>query len=271
MPEVKNHGKFEIDPNYDRDKDLARTIDSAQVFLQSKLSAIDQITEPTMQLIYMFSLLDCLAQERANYPTGKESKKAFCNFVLAYQKQCDYMECVEPITLYYHVEDLIKKSILIPGLPPEKEITLESLGYLDIQPVKQIITSTKAHEILDYIAKQKGQKFAEKKKEEHQFISLIYRMRSKAVHEMSGLGESTSFRQYLMPQEPYYRDVGRSYVLNGNLVSDNVYELVIPNAFIRNILQDCVNCYLEECKEQKRFPFDNNSMLRKHRLSWYDN
>lgn len=218
-----------------------------------------------MQLICMFALLDCLAQERANYP--KDSKKAFCEFVMAYQRQCDYMECVEPITLYYHVEDLIEESVFASGLPPEKQITL---GYLCGQPVQQIITSTKAQEILDYIAKQKGAEFAEKKKREHQFISLIYRMRSKAVHEMSGLGGSTSFIQHIMPQEPYYHDVAREYVLNGNVVSDDVYELVIPNAFIRNVLQDCVNGYLQECREQKRFPFDNNDMLRKHRLSWYD-
>lgn len=83
-------------------------------------------------------------------------------------------------------------------------------------------------------------------------------------------GGSTSFIQHIMPQEPYYHDVAREYVLNGNVVSDDVYELVIPNAFIRNVLQDCVNGYLQECREQKRFPFDNNDMLRKHRLSWYN-
>lgn len=265
MPEITNHGKFEVDPNYDRDQDLARTIESAQIFLENKLSAIDQIIEPTMQLICMFALLDCLAQERANYP--KDSKKAFCEFVMAYQRQCDYMECVEPITLYYHVEDLIEESVLAPGLPPEKQITL---GYLCGQPVQQIITSMKAQEILDYIAKQKGAEFAEKKKREHQFISLIYRMRSKAVHEMSGLGENQYFPKLHRPQKPYYRNGGRIYTLNDTVVSDNVLELVIPNAFIRNVLQDCVNGYLQECMEQKRFPFDNNDMLRKHRLSWYD-
>lgn len=268
MPEITNHGKFEVDPNYDRDQDLARTIESAQIFLENKLSAIDQITEPTMQLICMFALLDCLAQERANYP--KDSKKAFCEFVMAYQKQCDYMECVEPITLYYHVEDLIEESVLVPGLSLGKESSFEPWIYLNGRSVQEIISSSKAQDILDYISKKKGPECAEKKKREHQFISLIYRMRSKAVHEMSGLGESASFIQHLMPQEPYYHDVARGYVLNGNVVSDDVYELVIPNAFIRNVLQDCVNGYLQECREQKRFPFDNNDMLRKHRLSWYD-
>ena len=41
MPEITNHGKFEVDPNYDRDQELARTIESAQIFLENKLSAID--------------------------------------------------------------------------------------------------------------------------------------------------------------------------------------------------------------------------------------
>lgn len=265
MPEITNHGKFVVDPSYDQDKDLAKEIESARVYLVKELSAIDQITNPTMQLICMFSLLDSLAQERANYPW--DSKKAFCEFLLGHQKQCNYLEYVDPVTLYYRVEDLIEKSVLIPGFPPEKEI---SLGFLDFCPVKEAITSGKAQEILDYIAQKKSPEFAEKKRQEHQFISLIYRMRSKAVHEMSGLGETSFYREYL-PKEPYYRDVGRGYVLNGDFVSDDVCELVIPNAFIRNILQDCVEGYLNECRELKRFPFENNCITRKHRLSWYDN
>lgn len=260
MPEITNHGKFVVDPSYDQDKELAKEIKSTRVYLEKELSAIDQITNPTMQLICMFSLLDSLAQERANYP--RDSKKAFCDFLLAHQKQCDYLECVEPITLYYRVEEGIEGA--------EKEISLDSLGYLDFHLVKETITSGKAQEILDYIAQKKSSQFAEKKRQEHQFISLIYRMRSKAVHEMSRLGETSFYREHL-PKEPYYRDVGRGYVLNGDIVSDDICELVIPNAFIRNILQDCVDGYLNECRELKRFPFENNRITRKHRLSWYDN
>ena len=269
MPEITNHGKFEVDPAYDWEQDLAKEIELARKFLEKELTEIDHTTDPTMQLICMFSLLDSLAQEQANYP--RDSKKAFCEFVLKHQKQCDYMECVEPITLYYHVEDLIEKSAFISGFPPEPEISLESLGYLDMKPVKKAILSGKAQEILDYISQKIRPEFADKKKREHQLISLIYRMRSKAVHEMSGLGESRCSLQYFTPQEPYYRDVGRGYVLNGDWVSDDICELMIPNVFIRNILQDCAAGYLDECREQKRFPFANNGMTRKHRLSWYDN
>lgn len=268
MPEIINHGKFVVDPAYDWDKNLAKDIELVQIFLEKKLAMVDQITDQTMQLICMFSLLDCLAQEQASYP--QDSKKAFCDFILAHQKQCDYMECVEPITLYYHVEDCIEKTVLIPGFPEEKVISLESLGPLDMQPVRKAIDSGKAQEILYYVSQKASPSFAEKKRREHQLISLIYRMRSKAVHEMSGLGEIRHFLEYPIPQEPYYREFGREYVLNGDLVSDNIFELMIPNTFIRDILQDCVAGYLEECKRQKRFPFANNGMTRKHRLSWYD-
>ena len=168
MPEITIHGKFVVDPSYDQDKDLAKEIESVRDYLEKELSAIDQITNPTMQLICMFSLLDSLAQERANYPW--DSKKAFCDFLLAHQKQCDYLECVEPVTLYYRVEEHIEKTVLIPGFPPEKEI---SLGFQDFRPVKETIASGKAQEILDYIAQKKSSQFAEKKRQEHQFISLI--------------------------------------------------------------------------------------------------
>lgn len=267
MPEITIRRKFEVDPAYDLEKALSKEIELARKFLEKELIAIDQIAEPTMQLICMFSLLDSLAQEQANYPW--DSKKAFCGFILAHQKQCDYLTYVDPVTLFYRVEDLIEKSVLIPGFPPEKVISLETMG-LHMHSVRESVLSGKAQEILTYISQKKGPQFAEKMMREHQMISLLYRMRSKAVHEMSSLGQRLQGNERFAPTEPYYRDVGRLYVLNGDVVSDNAYELIIPNAFIRNILQDCVDGYLSACREKKRFPFENNSMSRKYRLTWYD-
>ena len=134
----------------------------------------------------------------------------------------------------------------------------------DIQPQR------KAQQILDYISNKKGVEFANKMARDHKLISLIYRMRSKAVHEMSGLGESLNFHIERKPKEPYYRDVNRGYMLDGNWVTDNVAELVIPNVFIRNILTDCIDGYLADCSTNNRFPFSNNHITRKPNLSWYD-
>ena len=216
----------------------------------------------------MFAWIDCLAQEEANYPA--DSKTAFCQFVLKHQKQCDYMECVEPVTLYYHVEDLIDEVVLIPGFPPEKAISLEDIFLLSATPIETIIQGNKAQKILEYIERKCGTAFAAKKAKEHQLISLLYRMRSKAVHEMSGLGQSINGGLRDDPQVPFYRDIGRSYVHDGDWVSDDIIELTIPNIFVRNILADCFDGYLADCASNNHFPFSNNRMNRKHNLSWYD-
>lgn len=272
MPIQTNHGKFEVDPNFDEEKYLTERIADVRAFLDKELAYIDTIQDITFQLICMFAMIDCLAQEQTNYPQESwGAKNAFCQFVLKHQKQCDYLEAVEPITLYYRVEDLIDEVEPLPGFPPEKEISLDDLGYLYGDKVKDILPKGKSEEILAYIEGKNGKAFADKMARDHQLISLLYRMRSKAVHEMSGLGEVWHIEEKdPKPAVPYYRDVGRGYVQGEEWVSDNVVELVIPNLFVRNILTDCVDGYLSDCRDMKRLPFSNNHMTRKHKLSWYD-
>lgn len=272
MPKKSKHGKFEIDLVYDEEADLAKRIEEVRAFLEKELIYIDGIEDITFQLVCIFAMIDCLAQEQANYPREQwKVKRAFCQFVLKHQKQCDYLEAVEPITLYYHVEDLIDETVLIPGAAPEKEVSVDDLGYLYCEKVKDILPKGKSEEILSYIEQKRGREYADKKAQDHQLISLLYRMRNKAVHEMSGLGELWNLeRKDKRPTEPYYRDVGRGYVQDGEWVSDNAIELVVPNEFVRNILSDCIEGYLADCKETKRFPFSNNRINRKHKLSWYD-
>ena len=182
MPEQTKHGKFEVDPNYNEDADLAKRIAEVRIFLENELADIDGIADITFQLICLFAMIDCLAQEQANYPRESwKAKNAFCQFVLKHQKQCDYLEEVEPITLYYRVEDDIERVVKIPGFPPEKAVTIDDLGYLYGDTVKNVLTKSKAQEILQYIEQKKGAVAATKLAQEHQLISLLYRMRSKAL------------------------------------------------------------------------------------------
>ena len=270
MPEIKKCGAFIVDSNFNEEKFLEHSINELRIFLYNELAHIDEIKDITLQLVCMFSLIDQLAQEQANYPQGKGTAEAFKQFVLKHQKQCDYMDSVEPVTLYYRVEDAIDEASILPGFPLEKEVSLESLGNLDSVLVKDIIFSKKSFEILDYIKRKKGDKFANQKKNEHKFVSVLYRMRNKAVHEMSGLGETKNIKDESNYAEPFYRDVGRIYRIDDDTVMDDVVELVVPNIFVRNILVDCIEGYLEDCIINNHFPFSNNEMTRKCRLSWYD-
>ena len=90
MPVQTNHGKFEVDPNFDEEKYLTERITEVRAFLNKELACIDTIQDITFQLICMFAMIDCLAQEQANYPQEPwAAKNAFCQFVLKHQKQCD--------------------------------------------------------------------------------------------------------------------------------------------------------------------------------------
>ena len=63
MPVQTSHGKFEIDPAYDEEKDLAKRMDDVRAFLDKELAVIDGIEDITFQLICIFALIDCLAQD----------------------------------------------------------------------------------------------------------------------------------------------------------------------------------------------------------------
>ena len=109
MPDITVRGTFKPDPSYNHVGEVERSIQMMRKYLDNQLSIIDNIGDQTMQLICMSSLIDCLAQEWAGYPTGK-SKEALCKFVLQHQSKYDYLDGVEPVTLHYHVEDSIKES-----------------------------------------------------------------------------------------------------------------------------------------------------------------
>ena len=78
MPDITVRGTFKPDPSYNHVEEVERSIQMMRKYLDNQLSIIDNIGDQTMQLICMFSLIDCLAQEWAGYPTGSP-KKHFVN------------------------------------------------------------------------------------------------------------------------------------------------------------------------------------------------
>ena len=79
MPKQTIHSKFEIDPAYDEEKSLVKRIEDSRTFLEKELAIIDCIEDINFQLICIFAMIDCLAQEQAAYPQESwAARKAFC-------------------------------------------------------------------------------------------------------------------------------------------------------------------------------------------------
>ena len=260
--------KFIRDPNFDEEASLMQRIEEFKTFFEKQIQCIRNIEDATMQAICICAFIDSLAQESEGYP--REHKPAFYNFVRRHQKRCEYLEAIDPITLFYRVESLINESVLVDGFLSKKTINIEDMGVSFGMTMKDIINKGKAEEILWYVKNKKGVDIAQKYAEDHRLISLIYKMRSKAVHEMSGIGRSIKALDGDLPNEPYYMDIDRMDVDGEYIVAKNIIELVIPNSFLFNILKDCVDGYLSDCELNRRKPFSNN-IKRKCHLSWYDN
>lgn len=268
MPKKSVYGEFKIDPNLDLDELLESEIKSMRSFFDKWIDTIDKIEDQTMQLLCMFSLIDSIAQESNNY-SGNNNTKIFCDFVLSHCKKFDYLNEIEPVTLFYDIEELIDDVVLIDGFPPEPEISLNFYS-IESKTVPEFIKSKEAKEIVNYAKNKAPQKI-----ERHRLIKLIYRMRDKAVHEMGSIGiekynKINLYNKKLINNEPYYFDIGRTYVEDNLIVSDGILELIIPNEFIREVMVDCIENYLIDCRENKRAPFSNNEITRKHNLTWYD-
>ena len=139
--------------------------------------------------------------------------------------------------------------------------------------VKDILRNTnKTNQLLKYIQKKDSSgKKLDKLKKKHTLLNLIYTRRSKLVHEMNNLGGEKFWESENKFREPYYRKMGRLYEYDGDIVFDNVFQLVIPNKFLSDLATICINNYLDYCIDNNQYPFKNNmNFCRRVELSWTD-
>ena len=269
MPEKIVLEKYTPDLSFDHATMVAKRVDAVRGSFEDTVAQIDAIKDRELQLLCMFSLIDCMAQEWANYQQ-KGEQDVFCDFVLKHQTKYNYLNEIDPITLYYDVEDEIGFEAYRPGFPPMKRVMLTSPWLRSITKFTDFVHLGKADEIAQELRRTKTEEQVTRKLERHRLIRLIYRLRSKVTHELSALGDEHPLMKPYQCGEPYYREVGRKYIEDGNVVSDHVYELIIPNEFIREIMLDCMDHYLMECVENDHAPFENNSFMRRFRITWYD-
>lgn len=278
MPEKTICWPQPVRPDTDRTEYVKTEIEKMRAFAFKELDEAMRINNRVFKNICLFSLIDCFAQEYANYPTSGLSK-AFCDFILTFQDYCDYLEMVEPVTLFYDYEPEIKKLLDNPESADQKsevceplsEVNLDDIEIFDGQKVSKIIRTEKAEKILEIIRREEGRKVVKTYRRNHRLIHLIYKMRSKAVHELSRMGNENKWEIEDGRDEPFYRDMVRLYEFEGNIVSEDYYELIIPNRFIYNLTQNTLSNYFDYCRREIRLPFANkNNNKRAVDLTWRD-
>lgn len=278
MPEQQIYAPFILREDFNKYKYIKEQVDEIRTLAHKELDEAKSIDNRVFKNICLFSVLDCFAQEYANYPTDGVAK-VFCDFVLRFQDKFDYLEQIEPVTLFYDYEPNIKRIVKYPELAeidpeyanPELEISLGDFGLSDGQNTSEIMKLDQTKVLIGIIERDQDAKRSEIYKKKHTLIQLIYKMRSKAVHELSHLGGENKWEFEDSFAEPFYRDKGRLYECNGNIVSDDVIELVIPSIFIYNLVKNAIDNYLDYCLQEQRLPFENNSNFKRTvDITWRD-
>ncbi len=222
-------------------------------YAKSTIEKVEEIESPQIQLLCYFSLMECLAQDVANYP-NKGQHKAFTDFVLKYQNKYCYLDEIDPVTLFYHTEKNVGEVFDLSDFQ-DGAIYYPTDSFIQKQ-VKILVTK-----LTETIGEEAAIKLAQK----HRYVDLLYRMRCRLSHEFS-----QSYIGHMKHQEsPYYISCSRTYIKDKKVIEDDVWHFCIPVEFVKSICVNCIDNYLNECIVNNVLPVDNNSMDRFCELSWY--
>ena len=236
------------------DKEFVKmAVDDLKKYVNAIVESVENVQIQEVKLLCYFSLLESFAQDEANYP-DRGMQKTFTEFVIEYQNICSYITSVDPVTLFYHVENNLN------GAADLSEF-VDGGVYC---PTDQFVRN-KADSLLKKIEEVLGKKKREKLECQHRYVDLLYRMRCRLSHEFSSAAMPTT----IIHIEPYYISYNRTYFIDGKEVNDAVWELNIPGEFEKNICLNCIGNYLEKCLRSNRWPTPNDSMGRLCKLSWY--
>lgn len=224
-----------------------------RIYVDNVIAQLESIEDRAVRMLCYFSLIECIAQDVADYP-DKQQQKTFVDFVLKYQSLYSYLEAIDPVTLFYHLEKEIGDKVNLDDF-------VDGSVY---EPQDKFIRD-KADSIKETLRDAFGVQVANKMVEKHRYVDLLYRLRCRVSHEFSHSHISVN----VFHKEPYYMSCSRTYVSEGKIVRDDVWQLNIPTQFLKNLCANCINNYLDECIKENVLPTANNSMERFCELSWY--
>lgn len=228
-------------------------VNSWREWIAKTMNEIEKIEMKEVKLLTYFSIMEMMAQEYDNFPSNK-LQDSFTKFVVKFQNKYDFLEAVDPITLFYRVEDIV-----VP------KVNLNNLVDGEIYLLKSKHISDKVLEIETELIAKNGKEYAHKRLKEHRYVDLLYRMRCRLSHEFSA--PHISFNKVI--NEPSYINCSRQYVSNGRLVNDAVWQLRFPVGFVKDLCLNCLENYLDYCLKEHIPPNKNNGLDRKCELSWY--
>ena len=233
---------------------IADSVKDIRKYMMDKISDVENIKNDQIKLLCYFSLIESMAQDEAKYPYNGQ-QKAFTNFVIRYQDIYDFLEFIDPVTLYYHYQDELEMEVNLYDF-------IDDGGIYDIRDlnIRKLMEKTK---IVLLQTKQVAE--VNKMIEKHRYVDLLYRFRCLVSHEFSEEHASKSKIQDI----PYYINSSRFYKIGESDIKDDVWQLRIPIIFIKKLCINCVNNYLDNCLKNKKLPMSNDTFARKSKLSWY--
>ena len=232
---------------------IKASVDDYRRYVDNVITQLESVEDRVVRILCYFSLIESIAQDVANYPDNQQ-QKTFVDFVLKYQSLYSYLETVDPVTLFYHLEKDISD-----------KVNLNDFIGGSVYETQDKIVRDKADYIRGVLYNSFEKQNADKMLGKHRYVDLLYRLRCRVSHEFS----HSHILINTFHKEPYYMRCNRTYVSQGKVVQDDVWQLHIPIQFVKNLCINCINNYLDECVKENVLPTANDSMDRLCELSWY--
>lgn len=223
-------------------------------FVESKSEIIDKIPDNYLRTLCYFALIENFAQEYDNYSNKKQSE-VFCIFVLKFQTSYSFLDKLDPVTLYYEFETELKQ-----------HFDLHFLDHGVNYNPDHVVQHGKAYEMVEYLKSRNVRKNFDK----HNFVRLLYSLRSKLSHELYNQHNMLATDLHLLKEYPYYLPDSTFPFTNDDVEPEIFWDLVIPVGFIRKLALEVINNYLDYSLKNKNDPFENNTQERKSVKTWYD-
>ena len=90
-------------------------VSSWRAWIASTMAELDKVDMKEIKLLTYFSIIEMMAQEYYDFP-ARNMQDTFTEFVLEFQDRYDYLELTDPVTLYYHTEDIVFPRVTLDDL-----------------------------------------------------------------------------------------------------------------------------------------------------------